>query len=216
MQLQNDLLMLKVIASYEEIGPQVANAAFLAFRGYPVSPSKPFSGHLWYLTAEMLPLCLFISHLPDTTKASEAKVILQAEKEEYFVSRKGNGFGKPVFPQIALTDVPGIDFQDFVGSDSWKFFEVLELDSSFLSQPVSTWCELDSWKAASKILQQLQVKNDAAERGVKLGHTFLERAKIEANYQNILQVAENSRKTNPNQHNRKSRRDNNNRFLSWC
>ncbi len=113
--------MLKVIASYEEIDPQVTNAAFLAFRGYQVCPSKLFSGHLWYLTAEMLPLCLFSSHLPNATNASVAKAILQAEKEEHFVSRNGNGFGKPVFPQIALTDVPGIDFQDFVGSDSWKF-----------------------------------------------------------------------------------------------
>ena len=47
---------------------------------------------------------------------------------------------------------------------------------------------------ASEALNQLQVKTDAAERGVKLGHTFLERTRLEENYQNILQVVENSRK----------------------
>ena len=96
------------------------------------------------------------------------------------------------------------------------FFKTLELDSSFLSQPVSKWCELESWKATSELLQELQVKNDTAERGVKLGHSYLERAKIEENYQRILQVAhENRRKGRPDQRSKKSGDDHGNWFLSW-
>lgn len=209
----NDLLLLKVIASYEKFDSQIANAAFIAFRGYPVSPSKPFSGHLWYLTSEMLPLCLFSTHLPDATKASVAKAIIDAEKKESFTSRKGNGFGRPVFPQFSLSDVAKMELKDFVGPDSWMFFEIIDLNSSFLSQPVSKWCDLEDWKATSELLKELQVKNDTAERGVKLGHSFLERAKIEENYQHVLQVVENSRKARPDQRSRKSGNDN--WFLSW-
>ena len=64
---------------------------------------------------------------------------------------------------------------------------------------------------------KLQVKNDAAERGVKLGHAFLDRAKIEANYQNILQVVEYERKSKPNQQcSQKSKQEpSDNSFLLW-
>ena len=42
----NDLLLLKVIASYHDIDSEVAKSAFQAFRGHPVTTAKPFSGHL--------------------------------------------------------------------------------------------------------------------------------------------------------------------------
>ena len=52
------------------------------------------------------------------------------------------------------------------------------------------------------IVENLAVVNDAAERGVKLGHDFLSCARKEENYQNILQVVENDRKSLPNQRKR--------------
>ena len=170
---QNDLLLLKVMGQYQAIDSQVVEVTFQALRWYPATTSKPFSGHLWYLTQEMLPLLLFSPHIPDDVKASVAKAILQSEKSEEFVMRKGNGFGRPLFQQTGMyiSEVSGRRLEDFVGPDSWKFFQVLGLDSSFLNEPVSSLPSLENWAVASKALNQLQVKNDAAERGVKLGRT---------------------------------------------
>ena len=210
--------LLKVIKSYYDIDSEIAKSAFQAFRGHPTTITKQFSGHLWYLAQDMLPLCLFSTHLSDETKNDVARAILQSKQEDNFVNRGGNGFGKPLIPQFNMPEVVNMELKDFVGSDSWKFFSVLGMDSSFLCKPVDNWSEDRSCKEISVILQKLQVKNDAAERGVKLGHSFLDRAKIESNYQNILQVVENDRKAKPNQrHNQKTKKEpTDNWFLTWC
>ena len=97
----------------------------------------------------------------------------------------------------------GLKLCDFAGSDSWKFFEILEIDSDFMIEPAVNWKDNPVYSETAALLQKMQVKNDAAERGVKLGHSFLERAKIEKNFQNVLQVVENSRKKRPNQRSNK-------------
>ena len=128
--------------------------------------------------------------------------------------RMGTGFGMPIFPEIDITTVSTMELTDFVGSDCWKFFDITRINSSFLVKPVSIWNTLDSFRNAAEKLQSLQVKNDAAERGVRLGHSFLGRAKIEARYQNVLQIVENNRRSNPNQRSKKSK-DNDNWFITW-
>ena len=50
----------------------------------------------------------------------------------------------------------------------------------------------------------LLVVNDAAERGVKLAYDFVDAAKSEGRYQNILQVVENSRAEKPDQRSKKT------------
>lgn len=52
-------------------------------------------------------------------------------------------------------------------------------------------------------MDNMAVVNDSAERGVKLCHDFLDSAKDEARLQNILQVVENNRASNPNQRSNK-------------
>ena len=49
-----------------------------------------------------------------------------------------------------------------------------------------------------RVVNHLSVTNDAAERGVKLAHDYLESAKQEEMYQNVLQVVKNQRKAVPN------------------
>ena len=51
---------------------------------------------------------------------------------------------------------------------------------------------------AEAVVKSMHVVNDAAERGVKLGSDFLDCAKIEEHYQDILQVSENDRHRVPN------------------
>ena len=60
------------------------------------------------------------------------------------------------------------------------------------------WESSPSYQRALCVVHNLKVVNDAAERGVKLGSDFLEEAKQEDRWQNILQVVENERKRVPN------------------
>ena len=79
------------------------------------------------------------------------------------------------------------------------FFECLRINADFLRVPVCDWDENESFKAGRMIVRNLRVVNDSAERGVKLTSDFLKTAKSEDRLQNILQVVENSRFTNPDQ-----------------
>ena len=56
---------------------------------------------------------------------------------------------------------------------------------------------------ALKIVLNLCVVNDSAERGVKLCYDFIDSARKEGNLQNILQVVENNRNKLPDQRKRK-------------
>ena len=58
--------------------------------------------------------------------------------------------------------------KDFVGSDSWTMFELLEINSSFLNDPVSEWNNCDSYLHGKDVLSNLPVVNDAAERALGL------------------------------------------------
>ena len=69
----------------------------------------------------------------------------------------------------------------------------MSLDPGFLSLPVEIW-ELDSsFNEAKLTASNLMVVNDAAERGVLLGHEHIKSIKQEGVLQNILQVVENVR-----------------------
>ena len=50
-------------------------------------------------------------------------------------------------------------------------------------------------------MNNFKVLNDSVNRGIKLAHCFLYGARLEEQYQNILQVVENTRKILPNQRN---------------
>ena len=123
--------------------------------------------------------------------------MLNFEKNECFYNRFGSGFGKPKFPK--LNDDFSRDLDFYEGNDSWMFFKILKLDSSFLPQPINTWKKNPVFIDAKIIIDQIKVVNDAAERGVKLAQDFQGAAGKEKRYQNVLQVVENTRKLIPDQ-----------------
>ena len=101
----------------------------------------------------------------------------------------------------------------FAGKDSINFFKLLKINVSFIRLPVDEWKYNDDFLAGKNIVHSLSVVNDAAERGVKLCSDYLEAAKIEKRFQNILQVVENHRKALPNLRKRKLPRPQKNWFL---
>ena len=68
--------------------------------------------------------------------------------------------------------------------------------------PVIEWEENEFYLNAKNVVKNFRIVNDSAERGVKLGNDFIDSAKLEDRYQNVLQVVENDRKRIPNQRNK--------------
>ena len=92
---------------------------------------------MWYLTEKPVPLCIFSNYVKDSTKLAMAKKLLNFEKNECYYNRFGSGCGKPKFPK--LNDNFSKDLDSYVGNDSWMFFKILKLNSSFLQQPIDAW-----------------------------------------------------------------------------
>ena len=60
-------------------------------------------------------------------------------------------------------------------------------------RPAEVWNKEESYIKAADKVRKINVINDSAERGVKLSQDFLNIAKGEEHYQNVLQVVEDSR-----------------------
>lgn len=181
----NDLNLIKDLRSYEIEDPTIAKAALTAL-----------NRHMWYLSEELIPFSLFSS---DVTESEKMKIVEEICKYNFDASntkRIGQSYGKPFFPKIPQ-DVPE-DLSFFVGEDSVIFFQILNIDTSFLKVPIQLWNENKAYCDAKKVISNICVVNDAAERGVKLCHDFLSSSKKEDNLQNILQVVENARNEKPN------------------
>ena len=187
----NDVLLLKGLEKYKQIDQVCANAAI-----------KAFSNHLWYLTEELVVLGLFSSCVSDLMKARMAEKMISNEKKICSKRMGPSKYGKPCFPKLPAPEAD-FDLSDFMGEDSWSFFHILKLKSSFISLPVKEWPANCDFQEGKRVVDSLSVVNDGAERGVKLAHNFLDAAKTNKNFQNILQVVENDRKSVPNQRKRK-------------
>lgn len=188
----NDLMLYKRLLMYEAVHPGVSKSAI-----------KAFNRHLWYLTGELVPLALFSSRVPDDDKRQLADKLVEVKPTENLqipTDRFGTGFGKPKFPSKVTSSST---LADFVTTDSWYFFHLLQLDSSFLVEEVGDWDTNASYQAAKVNIQAINVINDSAERSVKLSSDFLASARSESHYQDVLQVVERDRKETPNLRKRK-------------
>ena len=88
----NDLQLYHKMLEYEGIDPAVARSAIRAF-----------DRHLWYLTAEMVPLSLFSSAVPKEDKQALADRLLVVRPKEGLkkqCGRYGTKFGKSDFRKI--------------------------------------------------------------------------------------------------------------------
>ena len=79
---------------------------------------------------------------------------------------------------------------DLVSADSWYTIRILEIKTKFLNENVVSWPVHPSFMSSKMKTAAINVINDSAERGVKLSSDFLNAARFEEHYQNILQVVE--------------------------
>ena len=78
-------------------------------------------------------------------------------------------------------------------------FQLLQLNArALLERPVSAWEEDDGYRAFRDFVRDLNVTNDAAERGVAMTESFTNTVtRDEAQLQWLLRAAEDHRKREP-------------------
>ena len=160
---------------YKEIEPVVAEVAITTQER-----------HLWYLSEELAPLCIFSSSdkVSDYQKLEIAKKILKT-KEHYDCKV----LGQPTQPIIT----PRTRLVDLIGPQSWHLFSKFE-DTQWLSKHPRTWEKDPGFNVMFRIIRNLKVVNDVAERGVKLATDFSDIITTdEEQMQYLLQVVEDSR-----------------------
>lgn len=167
------------------------------------SALKAFERHLWYLTAEMVPLALYSSKVPaeHIYKTFLATSLLAAKPSRSCTVHKemtdmAQVFGKPNFP-CKITRKTTL--ADLVGPDSWYIFHILQLN--LLSSPLMSQPGLPSahpaYQEALINLEAINVVNDSAKRSVKLSTDFISLAIGVEHNQNVLHVVEADRKHQP-------------------
>ena len=77
---------------------------------------------------------------------------------------------------------------ELVGVDSWFTIHLLQLDVSFLHLPVSEWESDAAYIASAANVAAVNVVNDGAERGTKLSTDFVDAARSDQHFQNVLPV----------------------------
>ena len=88
---------------------------------------------------------------------------------------------------------------DLVTDASWLLFQLLQLNArALLERPVSAWEEDDGYRAFRDFVRDLNVTNDAAERGVAMTESFTNTVtRDEAQLQWLPRAAEDHRKRVP-------------------
>lgn len=150
---------------------------------------KSLARHLWYLTAECVVLGFFDKDLPDSTKQEMAQAILIKERPATFAPEK------PTFPPHELLDQPSLSL--FIGSRSWLLFELLGQSGDWLHEPVSEWESFDDYMEMAKVVNDLAVVNDTAERGVKDIEDYANQAMDGTKRENMVLVSNSHRSKIP-------------------
>src|SRR6218665_1866373 len=122
----SNLQLFKHILQFDLVKTDASQSAKLAF-----------SNHVWYMTAEMVPLALFSSLVPLVKRQAVCDALLKVQPSMPLQSpqhRFGSGCGKPQFPSP-------INFStrlcDLVDTDSWFTMFRLQINSSFLHLPIA-------------------------------------------------------------------------------
>jgi len=81
-----------------------------------------------------------------------------------------------------------------IGKKSWLLFNLLNIDSDWLSLPPAHWKSDDDFQQAAMFVHNVKVVNDLSERAMKLITDF---ARDEEQRQFMLQVVEDHRRRVP-------------------
>ena len=153
-----DLRYINLLAKVAEKAAKNPSAWSVLFEDLMTAAHGKLEKHLSYLSERLLPLCLVSDEVGMAEKNAIRRVMLKHKKS----------------PTVLLQQVPySAEFKtkslkDFVGNDSWTLFDLLSSDRSFLRLPAAAWESHAQYKALKKVVSNLPVTNDAAERVLAL------------------------------------------------
>ncbi|XP_050541520.1 uncharacterized protein LOC126905643 [Daktulosphaira vitifoliae] len=170
----NDLQLIKTLIKYDN--PHISKATV-----------KKMMGHLWYLSDELVGLCLFDKNVPVETKC---KII-------YAINNNPSPEVPNVRPKIDQHDVENLQLHDLANKNTIQIFTEFGVDE-FLKNDVVNWTESKSYLKAEEVFKNLRVTNDVAERGVSLIQDLNRKiTHDEDQLQFLLQVVSEHRKIYP-------------------
>ena len=153
--------------------------------------------HTWYLTEELVVLCLADASCPFINEVAAA--LLQQKVMDSFPP------GKPKLPVIPESFWPEDgclpSLASFVGPRSHLIFSLLEFSSSdmdWLKFDSSDWEKFSGYLKFSEFVKNMAVVNDAGERGVKGIQEVVGKTSIESLRQDMLLTTAEDRKLHPN------------------
>ena len=79
------------------------------------------------------------------------------QRETLINSRLESMHGKPMFPNI--DNVNARDLGYFINSSSWFFFNLFNIDKTFLNVPINAWESEEFYIQAKETVTHLQVVN---------------------------------------------------------
>lgn len=142
---KNDLELLKDLKKYEKVNPDIARKAM-----------NKICGHLSYVSEE-LALSFFDDKVTNETKNK----MVEALKKQ----------GAEFCPKRITVDVENIcdkNLEDFVTSNTKRFFSFTGMSSDFLKKKVEDWINYKKYIKSKEVITKLKVVNDTAQRGVSL------------------------------------------------
>ena len=174
----NDLEFWKLLHHYMKVDKGMAIAALVSL-----------ARHLWYLSEELAPLCIFSGKLTAYQKTQIAKRILKY-KDSYDAS---STMGQTVMPIITERT----KLVDLIGPKSWIMFSKFT-ETDWLMKPAQSWPAESGYTYMFYQVSHLKVVNDIAERGVKMVTDFSKTLTYdEEQKQCVYQVVEDHRKRLP-------------------
>lgn len=178
----HDLEFIKKLYEFQSTDLQISQLAI-----------KKFSSHLWYLNPEAAAMAFFDDTVSVHTKR---EMVLELNDIVDDIDDKC-----PKRFQINLKDISAIcnkEMDYFITPQSRRFFTRFNINTTFLETDPSLWSQDENFQHGLKVVKQLKIVNDCAERAVSLMEKYnniLTRNEDQKQY--ILQVLSEYRKQFP-------------------
>lgn len=168
----NDLNLIKRIIKYETVNKKLSEAAF-----------HSFSRHLWYLSEPLVAMAFFDERIDVAEKLKMVRALANEASSDYAKR-----------PTLTRQEVSSKTMSNFVTKNTFNFMREYSLNTDWLFENPNTWPKSPGYIEAKRLLQQIEVVNDCADRAVKLVADFNgSLTKGEMEFQNLLKTVDHHR-----------------------
>lgn len=159
----NDIMFLRTCYEYRTINEMISNSAI-----------QKFLRHLYYLNEECITLALFDNRINEDTKMKMAQKMIAIDDEEDYereITEKKIILNKEELICLLENDDNNILLK-LVNHKSKHFLERFDISIAFLKPHSNIWSNSSEFIEGEKIVSDLKVVNDSAERSIKLMEEF--------------------------------------------